>query len=209
MSARTTVIVADDKELFRKTLRSFLKDFQIDILSEAENGLELLKQLETAKPDVVLLDLEMPVLDGSETLTKIKYKFPDQRVIILSMHFDKNLYDNYKARGASGYVPKDAISDRYNGVPTLVKAISEVKNGGNFFFEKCPPGPDFSKRQLDIVRSTLKGLTSEEIALKLDVTTRAIDKQKATIYKIVGGNKVVHLYLYAIAKGYQFLGETD
>jgi NarL family two-component system response regulator LiaR len=209
VNSRITVIVAEDKELFREGLRPLLKDYDVDVIAEAENGLELLKKLEFLKPDVVLLDLEMPVMDGSEALTRIKEQFPNQKVIVLSMHFDSILCENFRNRGANGYVSKDAVINSFEQIPTLIKAIKKVKNSENYFFEKSPPVPEFSKKQLEILRLMLKGLTTEEIAQKLQVTTRAIDKQKKKIYSKVGGDKAIHLYKFAIAKGYQFLEETE
>ncbi|WP_400191885.1 response regulator transcription factor [Hymenobacter sp. B81] len=103
--------IADDHILFRKGLRALLGGFQdVEVLFEAGDGQELLERLDLVdeRPDVILMDLQMPVLDGLQTTRLLKAQYPRIRVIIISMHDEPELIESLKAEGAFGYLLKNA-----------------------------------------------------------------------------------------------------
>ena len=131
----TSIVFTDNVEKYRHFILEELKAFNIRCIGQASNGVELLRILGPLKPDVVLLDLEMPVMDGNEALDHIMEKFPETKVIILSMHYEQLLVEDYINRGARGYIPKDEIA---GDIKLLVKAIEAVKVG-NVFIHHLPP----------------------------------------------------------------------
>ncbi|MCC6370254.1 MAG: response regulator transcription factor, partial [Bacteroidia bacterium] len=103
------VIIAEDKIPFRETLAASLEDYGISVIAQAGNGLELLAHLKIREPDIILLDLRMPEMDGSETMNQLANEHPQIKVIILSYHDSPMVQDDYAKRGAKGYVCKDEL----------------------------------------------------------------------------------------------------
>ncbi len=127
------ILLTEDKAQYRKIIKEIIEPYNVSVIADAENGEECLKHLETKKPDIILLDLEMPVMDGNATFSILSKKYPDIKVIILSLHFEPLLIENYVERGVKGYLPKDAIMD--NPI-LLINAIRKVYDNGVFIFEK-------------------------------------------------------------------------
>jgi DNA-binding NarL/FixJ family response regulator len=131
---KITVIHADDHALFRAGVRNaFLQRTDIEFIGEAGNGLELLKLLETDMPDIVILNIQMPVMDGIQTLPEIKKRYPDLRVIILSMHNNREMVIKLMQLGANSYLTKNENSE------TIHKAIKCVFEYG-YYYSKAIEG---------------------------------------------------------------------
>jgi DNA-binding NarL/FixJ family response regulator len=129
------VAIADDHALFRtgvKTSLSIRKDIQM--VAEAENGMQLLNLLKHIKPDVVLLDIQMPIMDGLTTLPEIKKLYPDVKVIMLSMHNDHSMITRMMEIGANSYLTKDSDSE------TIYQAIRTCYTE-DFFLTTLPIKP--------------------------------------------------------------------
>jgi DNA-binding NarL/FixJ family response regulator len=194
------IIIADDKEIYRKAIKDMLIPFHVHVIAEAENGEILLKILRKKQPHIVLLDLEMPVMDGNQAFERICRNFPEVKVIILSYHFESVLIEDYIERGAKGYIPKDRLEPGF-----LIKVLTEVKNGKVFTHEKKLPKRKFTPRQKEILPLIFEGLTNDEIAEEVCITKRAVEKQRHKIYQKSGVNKIVDFYKYAFTRGLQFL----
>lgn len=114
------VIITDDHALFRTGVKTSLvgrKDIQM--VAEAENGMQLLNLLKHIKPDVILLDIQMPIMDGLTTLPEIKKLYPDVKVIMLSMHNDPSMITKMIEIGANSYLTKDSDSEKiYEAIKT-------------------------------------------------------------------------------------------
>jgi DNA-binding NarL/FixJ family response regulator len=205
MSERLSIIFCEDKRIFRDGVIEALQDFDVKVLAEAENGRELLKLLVCYKPDIVLLDLEMPVMNGSEALEAIAKRFPDIRVIILSLYFEEALQENFLARGARGYLPKDAVA---GNIELLVEAMRTVKNGGIFKFDFPCEKKNYSRRQKELMPLIFDGFTNEEIAGKMGISKRSVEKHRQKLYEKAGVKKSIDFYKYAFVKGFQFLGSS-
>jgi DNA-binding NarL/FixJ family response regulator len=195
------VMIADDKDVFRHVIKEVLEPFPVSLMGEATNGKELLELLEKKQPDIVLLDLEMPVLDGNKTFDLIRKKFPAVKIIVLSLYYEAVLIENYIERGAKGYIPKHAVEPNM-----LINALRQVKNNGIFVYEKPSDNPDFSTRQKEIMTLIFEGLTNDEIAGEIAISTRAVEKQRHKIYDKSGVKKIIDFYKYAFSRGLQFLG---
>lgn len=203
MEESIKVVLAEDKELFRGILRQIVEPFNIKIIAEAENGKILLSRLRSHAPHVVLLDLDMPVMDGSEAFNNICKQYPGMKVIILSLHSEAILIENFQERGASGYIPKDIIMA--NPV-ILINAIKKVKDGGVFFYQEHKEKEKFTKRQKEIMPLIFDGLTNNDISDKIGISKRAVEKQRQKLYQKSGAERTIDFYKYAFSRGFQFLG---
>ncbi len=201
MENNIKLILADDKAMYRTALKEALECFSVSIIGEAGNGKELLTLLSKTQPDVVLLDLEMPVMNGNITFDAINKNFPDVKVIILSFYFESLLVEDYIQRGAKGYIPKEAVEPEL-----LVDAITRVHNGETFIYEKPPNKERFTARQKEIMQLVFEGLTNDDIAEEVHITKRAVEKQRQKIYMNSGAEKAIDFYKYAFSRGLQFLG---
>lgn len=202
MKQKIRIIIADDKPQFRKLLCEILNFPNLEIVDQAENGEVLLEKLATTYVDIVLLDLEMPVMDGNKAFELIRNDFQHIKIIILSLHCEQILIDNYIQRGARGYFSKDGILGENL---SLVDAINKIHYEDIVVFEKQKKTSSFTNRQVNIMPLIFEGLANSEIAEQVGVSTRAVEKQKRTIYKKSGSSKAVDFYKYAFTRGLQFL----
>jgi DNA-binding NarL/FixJ family response regulator len=201
---RVRIIYAEDNTRFRQAVCQELELLKIDILAQVSNGRELLERM-SLRPDVVLLDLDMPVMDGSEALGHVITRWPGTRVIIVSMHDEELLIDNYLQRGASGYISKHVFS---GDIHHLVTAIRKVARGETYVHPVPLQREKFSDRQKEIVHMIVDGYTNKEIAQETGIIERSVEKQKQKIYNKVGGERAIDFYRYAFSRGLQFLGKV-
>ncbi|HLP13391.1 MAG TPA: response regulator transcription factor [Flavobacteriales bacterium] len=208
------IVLAEDHELMRRALISLLEeDNSIQVVGEAGNGKELLVLLKTVKPDIVLLDIEMPVMNGREALLLIKKKHPEVNVIILSMYDETSLVSDFIANGANAFLSKSASTD------TLFKAIKAVKNSGSYFdnsisksvlktlLRKNGVNPHFgeqalSEREVDVLKQLCNGKTNKEIATLFSVSASTIDFHRTNIYRKTKSCNVTDLVKYAIKNAF-------
>ena len=206
--------LADDQVLFRKGLAMLLQDMaDAQVVLECVNGEELLSGLAHTTVDIVLLDLQMPVLDGIETTKRIKQDFPQVKVIILSTHDEDKFIAHLMELGANGYMLKTAEPDEID------TAIRSVQATGFYFNElvsramlhrmvtKQQVKPVFnevdplSERELEVLRGICRELTTAEIAAKLFVSPRTVDFHRNNLLLKTGAKNAAGLVVYAITKG--------
>lgn len=195
------VVIADDHVLFRDGLRKILSlEKDILVVGEAGNGEDVLRVVERAKPDVLLLDLKMPKGDVVQNLLDVAAKSPATRVIILTAFSDEENVLNAAKGGAKGYVPK--------GVPsaTLLQAIKAVYGGGLWIDREIPSWEMFqeivqeqaaardaaplldesiktlTKREMEILRLVAEGLTNEEIGKKIFISEKTVKTHLTNIF---------------------------
>lgn len=196
------VIITDDKQKWRAALKKELSDNNITVIAEAENGLELLKHLKNFTPDIILLDLAMPVMDGNETMSYLNITYPEHKVIIMSQFDEPSLINDYVMRNIKGCFSK---SDAMGNVMGLVAAIRKVHSGGKYFdFATEEEIMDFSIRQKEIINRYGKFKTQKEIAAELGITTDAVEKQKKKIMEIMGVKSLAEFYKFIFDRGLQF-----
>lgn len=213
MQKKIRLIVAEDQELMRKSLIALLSDFsEFQVIGEAPNGRELVRLLKVNRPDIVLLDVEMPVMNGYETIEIMSLRFPEVKVIVLSMHSDDGTIVDFMTRGARAYLPKGC------DVELLVDSIKTVHNNGYHFNDKVsramlhtnlrqrvvnPMAGELAltNRELEIVRELCDGKTNKEIASALKVTARTVDFHRSNIYAKTKSRNLAELVKYAIRHG--------
>jgi len=208
------VILADDHRIFRKGLKSLLSEKKnIEVLAEADNGDEALEATKKYKPEIVVMDIAMPKMDGIEATRQIRDQFPDTEVVILSMHAKKAYIDQVLKVGAKGYVLKD--SDEEN----LLSAIDTVHNGGyyldspvadqvlsDYFRDKSKrelkkQSDPLSERERQVLRLLAEGHSNQEVADTLYISRKTVENHRANIVRKTGIQGQVGLAKYAARIG--------
>ena len=204
------IYVVDDHKLFREGLKLLLstQDF-VQHVYEASNGLEFVENLSMISCDVVLMDIEMPMMNGIEaTLAAMRLK-PDMKIIVLSMYGDEQYYYKMIDAGVKGFVLKSS------GIEKVITAIKKVSEGENYFSEELlvnilnnmrdnarveseMPDNEISERELEILYHVCKGLSNQEIADALFISKRTVDKHRANLLSKTGCRNTAALVMYAI-----------
>jgi two-component system nitrate/nitrite response regulator NarL len=180
------IILVDDHPLFREGIASRLSmNDDIDIIAEADNGKQLLTRLETLHPDIIMMDISMPEMNGMDVLEILSESFPDVRVIILSMHDDKEYILNVIRSGAAGYLLKDISGE------DMIYAIQKVYKGGKYFSNEVAEilaqedpqggGDILTTREQLILRLISHGYNNKKIANELDISVRTVETHKRNV----------------------------
>jgi DNA-binding NarL/FixJ family response regulator len=207
------ILLADDHPIVRQGLRNLLEaQSGFSVVAEAEDGLQTVQLAENHKPDVVIVDIMMPRLNGLEAITQIAARLPDTHCIVLSMQSaDPYIVKALKA-GASGYVLKDSAPNE------VVGAIQQVLNGKRYlspqiseklvdlFVEKVETGmldryKTLSPREREVLQLAAEGLTNNEIAEQLSISSRTAEQHRQSMMKKMGFNNPTELIRYALKKG--------
>ncbi|MFB9864598.1 response regulator [Rufibacter immobilis] len=211
------VILVDDHTLIRDGLKSLLKSERtIQIVGEAENGQQLLELLETTTPDVIMLDLNMPIMDGFETLGHLQQKHPNAKVLILTMLDQESYVHKVRSSGAMGYVLKTAGRDELvHAIKTVandnsficsevaLRLLNRVNSEGTTVSESNPKGnnPELSKREMEVLRLIAEGYTNAEIADKLFASKRTIESHRQHLIEKTKARNTATLIKYALQQG--------
>ncbi|MBX2981711.1 MAG: response regulator transcription factor [Flavobacteriales bacterium] len=207
--------LADDQRLFRKGLLMLLRDMSgAHVVLECANGEELLHGLTKTAVDIVLLDLEMPVMDGVETMHRLREEHQGVKVIVLSSHEGENVIKHLMELGANGYMPKNAEPDE---IDTAIRSVAQT---GYYFSDTVSNAmlhglvkgkkvkPTFadidplSERELEVLRGICQERTTAEIALKLFVSPRTVEFHRNNLLLKTGARNSAGLVIYAMANGH-------
>jgi DNA-binding NarL/FixJ family response regulator len=209
------LVIADDHVMFRQGLKKIINaNPAYKIVGEASNGLELLNLLKQTVPDLILLDISMPKLQGLEAAKEIKKRFPKMKILILTMH-KSNEYLNYALSiGADGYLLKeDADSELFSAIDTVRQQgiyISPLLSPQlkDLLLRKYRedrthmPEDPLTKREKEILRHIAEGKSSREIGALLEISSRTVEHHRANMMRKLGCRKIAELVRYAIQKGY-------
>lgn len=205
------VAIADDHKIFRKGVILSLRQYNnIKFVLEADNGEELIKGLEAAAPDIILMDLKMPVKDGIETTKHVNKYFPEIRVIILTMYEDERFVGHLMDSGANGYLLKStdpaeikkAISDVMRTGFYLNNFVNRILIKKNYAKQKFNPSLNseivVSEREKEVLNLVCMEYTAQEIALKMDISARTVEAIKDRLMERFGVKNSVGLVFYAM-----------
>lgn len=205
------VAIADDHKIFRKGVILSLRQYNnIKFVLEADNGEDLIKGLEAAAPDIILMDLKMPVKDGIETTKHVNKYFPEIRVIILTMYEDERFVGHLMDSGANGYLLKStdpaeikkAISDVMRTGFYLNNFVNRILIKKNYAKQKFNPSLNseivVSEREKEVLNLVCMEYTAQEIALKMDISARTVEAIKDRLMERFGVKNSVGLVFYAM-----------
>ena len=200
---RVKLLLADDHTMFAQGLQSLLAD-DFDLLGTVANGEELVNAMQTLDPEVIIVDISMPVLNGFDAVRRIKAGGSEAKVIFLTMHDDETLVAEAFRCGASGYVLKQAAGEE------LVAAIGKVMQGKKYItpliakrveFATAKPRAALTPRQAQVLKLISEGLTMKEIAAQLDISTRTAESHKYEMMEALGVQTTAELIKYALRVG--------
>jgi DNA-binding NarL/FixJ family response regulator len=210
-TAVPTVMIVDDQTLFRRGLVGLLdSDPRIRIVSDAANGGEALERIRALKPDVVLMDIKMPHLDGIETTRRIVAEFPDTKVVVLTTFENDGYVVQALRAGASGYLLKDSLPE------AVVSAILAILSGERVMTRSVadqvlsmlssPAGAKerydgLTRREVEILRLLAEGLANKQIAYRLKISEKTVRNHISNFYDKLGVNDRSQAVLYAVRKG--------
>lgn len=214
VSNKIRLLMVDDHEIVRAGLRMLLQTQpDIEIVAEASNGREAVARARELQPDVVLMDISLPDLDGFEATQQIKRALPQTAVLALTMHESDEYFFRMLQAGASGYVPKKAA-------PTdLVSAIRTVYEGGVFLYPSLAKSlvqdylgrvretddraalDGLTEREQEVLKLIADGLTNQEIAERLTISVKTVERHRANIMSKLNLHSRTELVKYAIRKG--------
>ena len=211
-SKQIRVLLADDHAMVRQGLRLLIeKQPDIELVFEAKDGCEAVKNVRELLPEVVIMDLSMPNLNGIEATRQIVNEFPHIKVIALSIHSNNRFVADMLEAGASGYVLKECLFEE------LVQAIRIVKEGKNYLSPQITgvvvedyikritrvvdsPVSSLSGREREILQLIAEGQSTKQIALELHVSTKTVDANRRKIMDKLDAHTIADLVKFAISE---------
>lgn len=206
------VIITDDHQMVLDGLKSILETAEgIKVIGLASNGRELLRLLDILETDIVLMDIDMPVMNGIDAMLEIKRLQKPVKVIILSMHEEKTLVKKMTDLGAKGFLFKNSDKEE------LLAAIKRVYIGGQYFSSALTynllgnsqlessqtPSPfTLTEREIEILKLIASGLSNKEIGDQLFISHRTVDTHRTNLMKKLEINNIAGLIRFAIKNGY-------
>ena len=204
------IIVADGNDIFRTGVSAILSDAGFKICGEIDNGALILTSFENIKPDLCVLSFDMPEINGVQIAHKISEKYPDAKILVLAKEASESILNEFLDSGANGLLLKttdriklvDAAQKVASGETYLGKIFSNMMTREYVRLAKLKvseePRKDLSKRESEILSLLVEGLTSIEIADKLFISHRTVEKHRANIHKKLGLKNVASLVRYAL-----------
>jgi two-component system nitrate/nitrite response regulator NarL len=204
-----SIILADDHQLVRKGLVQLIQDFDIvSEVREAANGSEVIQLLENKKSDLIILDIDMPVMGGIECAAIVKQKYPKAKTIMLTMQNHSKVIKQVMAIGAAGYVFKNATEEElYNAIATVGKGevfiskdatqtlLSQEETYNHNFENKLTP------REIEIIKMVARGMSSKDIGDKICISPRTVDTHRNNILHKLQLPNLQALILFAVQNG--------
>lgn len=223
MTKAINVMVVDDHIVVRSGLKSLLGSQDgIEVVAEASNGIEAINQAVSIRPDVIVMDISMPEMDGLEATRRLQQKAPESKVLALTVHEDKQYFFEMLGAGAKGYISKKAAADELVSAirtvasgnvylqPTLARWLLEdyyqmaqqVRSGAGQKFEIDTAGLEvLSKRERQVLEMVGEGLTTPEIGEKLDLSPKTVSRHRERIMNKLNLHSCADLVKFAVRTG--------
>jgi len=215
MSETIKVIIADDHALFRtgvKTSLGFYND--IEFLGEAENGMQLLNMVKFLKPDIILLDIQMPIMDGIATLPELKKVLPEAKIIMLTMNDDVSMISKLMEIGANSYLTKNSDSETiYQAIKTCYEnefffneytnkaMLAGLRNKKNEMASPFADEADLSDKEVNVLKLMCEEKSTKEIADLVEISPRTVEAIRDRLKIKTGAKSTAGLILYAVKHG--------
>ena len=202
------IMIVDDHSMVREGLKNLLElEENIEVIEQAENGIDCLEKLEKVSPDVLLLDINMPSMDGLEVLSNLKKKNSEVKVLLLTAHNESEYLVKAVELGIHGYVLKDApssvlveaINSIYQGETFIQPSLASILNDKIKEKEQDQAKIDsLTKRELEVLKLLSVGMYNKEIGEKLEITERTIKNHVSNIFKKIGVSDRTQAAVFAI-----------
>jgi DNA-binding NarL/FixJ family response regulator len=211
---KTRVVIADDHALVREGIIAYLKLYEdIEVVGQASNGLEAIKQVDELKPDIILMDIAMPELGGLEATLEIKKREPDVKILVLTQYDDKEYVSRLLKAGVSGYILKHAVGT------DLISAIRAVSRGESYLYSTIAasvidgylgkpselsvedPYERLTDREKQVLKLIAEGHSHKEIASLLNISVKTVIAHQTNISEKIDVHSRAGLIKFAISKG--------
>ena len=200
---KQSVIIADDHTLFRQGLKLILEDIEnIEVVADVADGKELIEVATLMKPDLIIMDINMPHVNGIEASRILLQDNPDFRILVISMYGDEQYYSSVIENGVKGFILKDADNSE------LRLAVKTILNGKTYFSQELllkliknrqtNAQIVITKREKEILALICQGLNSSEIAEKLFLSERTVENHRANLLDKTGCRNSLSLVIYAL-----------
>jgi len=208
------IIIADDHRLFRSGLKYIIDESRkYRVIGEASNGAELLDLLANVTPQLVIMDINMPVMDGIEATRKVLEKYPALKILILSMYGESEYYNTLLDLGIKGFMLKDAENEEF------FLAIHKILSGGSYYSQELllniirkkttTSSIKLSRREMEILELISRGFSNLEISAKLSISQRTVERHRTNLLEKTGSKNSVRLIIYALKNNLISLNEEN
>jgi len=209
------VVIADDHHLVRQGIRALLEaDSELEVVGEADNGLDAVELAASMRPDVLIMDITMPGISGIDAAEQTALSAPDVAVVILSMHHDESLVRRAVRVGAKGYVLKGSVADE------LLLAVRAAARGGTYLSQTAgetirahtirnrhDPVEALTSREREVLRLIGDGHTNRAIARQLGVSVKTVERHRTSLMGKLDVHSIVELIRVGIKSGVIDLGD--
>lgn len=211
---RIDLLIVDDHKIFRDGLKLLLSHFHfVGDVYEASDGREFLDMLTRISPDIVLMDINMPVMGGIEATREAIEKYPDLKIIVLTTFHDEDYVEQMMIYGVEGYMLKRSTPEEFE------EALRRVHGGGNYFSdeivqtvaknlqrireeaERKSSRPELTRREEEILELICQGYSNEQIAEMVYLSVKTIEKHKSSLFQKTDTSNTVNLIIYAFRNG--------
>jgi DNA-binding NarL/FixJ family response regulator len=200
---KSRVIIADDHSLFRQGLKLILMELDdIEVIADVPNGKELVEIVGILEPDLVIMDINMPFLNGIEASKILARDHPEIKILVVSMYGDEQYYNSVIENGVKGFILKDADNSE------LKTAVRDILNGKTYFSQElllrlirsrqAPANINLTSREQEILELICQGFGTAEISSKLFLSDRTIENHKANLFAKTGCKNSLSLVIFAI-----------
>jgi DNA-binding NarL/FixJ family response regulator len=196
------VIIADDHSLFRQGLKLILMELNdIEVIADVPNGKELVEIAGILEPDLIIMDINMPFLNGIEASRILARDHPETKILVVSMYGDEQYYNSVIENGVKGFILKDADNSE------LKTAVRDILNGKTYFSQELllrlirnkqtPANVNLTSREQEILELICQGLGTAEISAKLFLSDRTVENHKANLFAKTGCKNSLSLVIFA------------
>lgn len=209
-----TVLLADDHVLIRHGIKNIIKqNDNLEVVGEVSNGEELIDFLKENVPDLLILDISMPKISGIDAVSLVKKKYPQVKILMLTMHKNKQYFYHSMSSGADGYLMKDDSDQE------LLQAISKIRSGKTYISpilsdefasdvisahrnQQSTPFRSLTKRETEVLQLVVEGYTSKDVAEKLCLSPRTVDHHRSKLLKKFNLRNSADLVNFAVRNGF-------
>jgi DNA-binding NarL/FixJ family response regulator len=204
------LLIVDDHKIFRDGLKLLLGQFSfIDQIEEASDGRDFLNILEAGLPDIVLMDINMPVMGGIEATKEALQRYPGLKIIVLTTFHDEDYVEQMMMAGVEGYMLKRSTPEEFE------EALLKVREGGNYFSDeilrtvsrnlqrirteagRAASLPEFTAREKEVLELICQGFNNDQIAEKIHISSKTVEKHKSNLFQKTDSGNTVNLIIYA------------